>query len=186
MAMGTAEFEVSRYAITFSVVSSGSMVMPTVLIRVRRPFVRRWAVDGRDGRYTPSIVLEKVVYVGMEELTDEEYRNDKAKARDWMSEGRKLGFFMPLQVRCWRDVDEMDLWRAFAKLGTPYMDLLKAKKPDIADDIESVIEQEQQENNCVNEEFSCGGPNKAVQIFSLKNKQPLQPTVARLSNARGS
>ena len=75
-------------------------------------------------------------------LTDEQHESDKAKARDGMSVGRKLGFFMPLQVRCWRDVDEMDLWKAFAKIGTPYMDLLRAKKPDIAEEIASVIQQE--------------------------------------------
>ena len=73
MAMGTAEFEVSRYARTFFVVSSGSMVMPTVLIRVRRPFVRRWAADGRGVGYTPSIVLNEVIYVGMEELAEDDW-----------------------------------------------------------------------------------------------------------------
>ena len=56
-------------------------------------------------------------------LTDDEYQSDRAKARDGMSEGRKLGFLMPLQVKAWRDVD-VDLWTAFAKLGTPYVNLL--------------------------------------------------------------
>ena len=73
MAMGTAEFEVIRYARTFSVLSSGSTVMPTALIRVRRPFVRRWAADGRGVGYTPSIVLDKAIYVGMEELAEDDW-----------------------------------------------------------------------------------------------------------------
>ena len=72
MAMGTAEFEVSRYARTFSVLSSGSTAMHTALIRVRRPFVRRWTADGRGGGYTPSIVLDKAIYVGMEELAEDD------------------------------------------------------------------------------------------------------------------
>ena len=54
-------------------------------------------------------------------LTKDEYQSDNAKARDGMIEGRKPGFLMPLQVRSWRDVHDMDLWRAFAKLGTPNM-----------------------------------------------------------------
>ena len=72
MAMGTAEFEVSRYARTFSVLSSGSTAIHTALIRVRRPFVRRWTADGRGGGYTPSIVLNKAIYVGMEELAEDD------------------------------------------------------------------------------------------------------------------
>ena len=70
MAMGMAEFEVSRYARTFSVVSSGSTVMPTVLIRVRRPFVRRWAAEQRDGGYTMFLGVDEVIYVGMEEVLE--------------------------------------------------------------------------------------------------------------------
>ena len=75
-------------------------------------------------------------------LTDEERDSDKVKARDGMRVARKSGFIMPFQGRTWRDVDEMDLWRWFARRGTPFMNLLKEKKPDIADDIASVIQQE--------------------------------------------
>ena len=47
--------------------------MPTALIRVRRPFVRRWAADERGAGYTPSIVLDKAIYVGMEELAEDDW-----------------------------------------------------------------------------------------------------------------
>ena len=65
-------YQLSRYAAASLSLLSASMVTPGTLIRAHCPFVRAWAGERRGGGDTPSIALDEVIYVGMEELTEEE------------------------------------------------------------------------------------------------------------------
>ena len=42
----------------------------TALIGVCRAFVRRWTAEQRDGGYTMFLGVDKVIYVGMEEVLE--------------------------------------------------------------------------------------------------------------------
>ena len=75
-------------------------------------------------------------------LTDEEYESDKVRAKEGMRLAREKGFKMAHIRRVGRDIREFDLWYWFARSGKPYMDILKAKKPDFATEIEEILEEE--------------------------------------------
>ena len=48
-------------------------VILTVLIGVCRAFVRRWTAEQRDGGYTMFLGVDEVIYVGMEELAEDDW-----------------------------------------------------------------------------------------------------------------
>ena len=79
-------------------------------------------------------------------LTDEEYESDKVRAKEGMRLAREKGFKMAHIRRVGRDIEEFDLWYWFARSGRPYMDILQAKKPEFAKEIEVILEKEHKES----------------------------------------
>ena len=79
-------------------------------------------------------------------LTDEEYVSDKVRAKEGMRLARENGFKMDHIRSVGRDIKEFDLWYWFARSGRPYMDILQAKKPEFAEEIEVIIEDERKKS----------------------------------------
>ena len=56
--------------------------------------------------------------------------------KEGMRLAREKGFKMVHIRRVGRDIKEFDLWYWFARSGQQYMNILKAKKPEFAEEIE--------------------------------------------------
>ena len=59
---------------------------------------------------------------------------------------REKGFKMDHIRRVGRDIKEFDLWYWIARSCQQYMDILKAKKPEFAEEIEVILEDELQQS----------------------------------------
>ena len=61
----------------------------------------------------------------------------------WQTNGR---FMNVPQQKSWQGIKEFDLWYWFARSGQRYIDILKAKKPEFAEEIEVILEDELQQS----------------------------------------
>ena len=79
-------------------------------------------------------------------LTDEEHESDKVKAKEGMRLARKEGFKISHIRRESRDIKEFDLWYWFARRGQQFIDILKAKMPELGEEIEDILDEEFQKS----------------------------------------
>ena len=111
-------------------------------------------------------------------LSDEEQECDKVKAKEGMKLAREKSFKMAHIRRVGRDIKEFDLWYWFARSGQQYMDILKAKKPEFAEEIEMILKDELQqsieESKKKREEWSRGiwHYNVVMETYEWTGKEP--------------
>ena len=75
-------------------------------------------------------------------LSDEEQESDKVIAKEGTRLAREKGFKMAhiRRVGGHIKIKEFDLCHWFARSGQQYMDILKAKNPEFADEIEMILD----------------------------------------------
>ena len=99
-------------------------------------------------------------------------------AKEGMRLAREKGLKMAYIRRVGRDIKEFDLWYWFARSGQQYMDILKAKKPEFAEEIKMILEDELQqsieESKKMREEWSRGiwHYNVVMETYEWTGKEP--------------
>lgn len=113
---------------------------------------RKYKVRIRENRSEAEHEYEKIYnLICMRKLraerTVEDHQIDKSQAQAKMKLAREFGYLKPCQNRARgiKRLDEMGLWMHFYEKGTKYRDVLKEKNPDIATQLQEVIDQRRKE-----------------------------------------
>ena len=78
--------------------------------------------------------------------TDEDHLLENTEAKNGMKLAREKGFLKPISSRSFRKIEEMEIWKLFARRGPEYRAILKDKKPEVYAFFEQKqIEQEKKE-----------------------------------------